>query len=310
MKEKILPPKLRAGDTIGIASPSSIQKPESIARIVSVMERFGYRVKPAKHLFSDTWGFIASDEERAADLNDLFRDPDVRMVMFGGGEGSIAIPRLLDYDAILRDPKPISSYSDGTTILNSITAVTGLVTYYGQTPAVFSDLRYYNYLQFRENFVTGEHGDGFNQDSPWLCLREGSGEGKILGGYSRNFAMMFGNPRFTWDENSDYILFIEDHEKFSPPETVCAYLAAVWEQPFMKHVKGFIFGCYNKEGVPPEPLANLLREVGERFGIPVAYTSDIGHGSCHGILPLSCRARLDCRADGVSLKFLEPTIGD
>lgn len=53
MKEKILPQRIKPGDTIGIASPSSIAKPESYERTAFVLGKLGYRVKFAKNLFSD-----------------------------------------------------------------------------------------------------------------------------------------------------------------------------------------------------------------------------------------------------------------
>ncbi len=301
----ILPPRLQKGDVIGIASPSSIQKPEHIARVTAVIEKLGYRARPAANIYSDSWGFLASDTERAEDINSLIRDPEVRMIMIGGGEGSPAIPRLLDYDAIRSDPKIYSSYSDGTTILGAITSKVGLVTYYGQTASVFSDLRYYNYMQFTENFVSGKH-ELFDRDTEWIPLHGGVGEGRLIGGYTRNFAMMLGSPNFSWDPTEDYILFIEDHEKFSRLDAVSEYLSAIWENPIMERVRGFVFGCYNSDLVPPEPLAALLRLIGERHGIPVVYTVDIGHGSRHGILPVGCRVRLD--GQDASLRFLERTI--
>lgn len=302
----VLPPRLRRGDVIGIASPSSIQKPEYIARVISVIEKLGFRARPAANIYSDSWSFLASDTERADDINSLIRDPEVRMVMMGGGEGSPAIPRLLDYDAIRRDPKIYSSYSDGTTILGAITSHTGLATYYGQTMSVFGDLRYYNYTQFIENFVNGEH-EVFDKDTPWVPLHGGVGEGRLIGGYSRNFTMMLGSPNFKWDPDEDYILFIEDHEKFSQLNAVSEYLSVIWENPIMERVRGFVFGCYNSSLTPPEPLAALLTLIGERYSIPVAYTVDIGHGSRHGILPMGCRVRLD--GGDASLHFLERTIG-
>lgn len=305
MKEKILPQRIKPGDTIGIASPSSIAKPESYERTAFVLGKLGYRVKFAKNLFSDSWGFLASDEDRAADINELAADPEVKMVFFGGGEGSPALPPLLDYDTIKKNPKIYSSYSDGTTILSAITAMTGLVTYYGQTPGIFNDLRYYNYTQFCENFMSGEH-RLFDTDSGWQSIRAGVGEGVLIGGYSRNFAMMFGSPYFSFDPNADYILFIEDHERFSKPDAVSEYLAAIWQHPFMRRVRGFIFGCYNNAGTPPEELVALLALIGERYGIPVAYTNDIGHGTRHGVLPMGCRVRLDGGAG--TLEFLERTI--
>lgn len=307
MSDKILPPRLKRGDVIGIASPSSIPSQAFADRITFVLGKLGFRVKIAGNMFADSWGFLASDRERAADINEFAADPEVRMVFFGGGEGSPAIPPLLDYEAIKKDPKIYASYSDGTTILSAITAMTGLVTYYGQTPGVFGDLRQYNYSQFVENYMSGEV-RSFDTDSGWQSISSGVGEGITIGGYSRNFAMMFGSPYFSYDPSADYILFIEDHEKFSKPDAVSEYLAAIWQHPFMERVRGLIFGCYNNAGTPPDELTALLAMIGERYGIPVAYTNDIGHGVRHGVLPMGVRVRLDGGAG--TLDFLERTISE
>ena len=63
--ERILPPGLRRGDTIGIVSPCHIVKPGGETRVVSVLERLGFKVKLGRNLFADSWGFSASDAERA-----------------------------------------------------------------------------------------------------------------------------------------------------------------------------------------------------------------------------------------------------
>ena len=306
MMERILPPGLRRGDTIGIVSPCHIVKPGGETRGVSVLERLGFKVKLGRNLFADSWGFSASDAERADDINEMAADPEVRMVLFGGGEGAPAVLPLLDYETIRKNPKIYTSYSDGTTILEAIYAMTGLVTYYGQSTAVFSDMRYYNYLQFEENFINGEP-RFFSSDSCWKSIRPGVGEGLLMGGYSRNFAMMFGCNTFSWDPCEDYILFIEDHEKFSRLDAYSAYMTTIWQNDFMKRVRGLIVGCYDGSGEPPEALASWLGLLGDRFGIPVVYTDDFGHGSRHAVLPIGVRARLDGGA--ASLEFLERTVG-
>ncbi len=306
MKKIILPPRLCRGDTIGIASPSHIVKPGSETRVVEVLTGLGFKVKLSRNLFADSWGFLASDAQRADDINELAADPEVRMVLFGGGEGSPAVLPLLDYSTIGKHPKIYSSYSDGTTILEAIHAVTGLVTYYGQAPSMFKDLRYYNYMQFEENFLKGEP-RFFSTDSGWQSIRGGVGEGRLIGGYSRNFAMMFATDRFSWEADEDYILFIEDHEKFSGPDAYSEYMSVICQHDFMKRVRGLIVGCYNGSGELPEELTAWFGLIGDRFGIPVAYTNDLGHGSRHAVLPIGVRARLD--GGKAELEFLERTVG-
>lgn len=61
----------------------------------------------------------STPEERAADLNAAFADPDVRAVVAVlGGEDQILVIPHLDGDLVRRDPKPFCGYSDNTNILN------------------------------------------------------------------------------------------------------------------------------------------------------------------------------------------------
>ena len=121
----MLPPLLQSGDLIGLASPSWLATEESIAPSVTALEALGYRVRLAPQIFAHGWDYAATPEERAESFNALIRDPEVRLVFFGGGEGADDIVPLLDYEAARRDPKLYLSYSDGTSILNAIHAETG-----------------------------------------------------------------------------------------------------------------------------------------------------------------------------------------
>ena len=51
----------------------------------------------------------------------------------------------------------------------------------------------------------------------------------------------------------------------------------------------------------PELLARLTR-LGEKYGIPVAYCDDFGHGENHAVLPIGRAARLDTQAQ--TLRYL------
>lgn len=92
---------------------------------------WGFAVKFGKNVCLDSYGYAASAEERAQDLNELVADEEVQMVLFNGGESAVEILPHIDYEAIRRHPKLFCSYSDATSILNTIHARTGLVTYYG-----------------------------------------------------------------------------------------------------------------------------------------------------------------------------------
>jgi muramoyltetrapeptide carboxypeptidase len=258
---------------------------------IAALERLGFKVKLGANFQKDTYGYAASAEERAADLNALAADDDVQMVLFGGGESGVEVLPLIDYENIRRHPKIFSSYSDGTALLNAIHAQTGLVTYYGSSPGVFSDLRHYDYTQFCSHFVEGYKAVQFESDSKWITLCGGSCGGTLIGGYAMLFGLLQSNAYFQYDADKKYLLFLEDHEKFSDIGAVSTYLAFLGQSAFMRNVTGLLFGCYSKN--VPEDLLRSLTRFGEKHRIPVVYTDDFGHGARHAILPIGIEAELD-----------------
>ena len=92
--------KLSIGDTIGIISPSHIASIRHYAEIISGIEAKGFRVKTGSNLFKDTYGYAASEAERAEDLNQMVLDDEVKLVFFGGGYGSIELLPLINYENI------------------------------------------------------------------------------------------------------------------------------------------------------------------------------------------------------------------
>lgn len=291
--------KLKKGDVIGIVCPSHIAG-EEYERIVRGVEQVGFRVKLGENIYKNTYGYLASEQERADDFNSMLADDEVKMVLFSGGWGANEILPLIDYDNIARRPKLFSSYSDGTSILSAIHAKTGLVTYYGIGAGEFWDLAPYDRAQFEAHFIEGNRADALNGDGAWRVIRPGACEGILTGGYTAIVACKLGGEYFTYDPAQKYILFLEDHEKFSPVAAVSAYLSHIEQQPFIRNVAGLIFGHYADD--VPKDLFDRLGRFGEKHGVPVVYTDDFGHYGRHAILPIGVRARLD--AEGQALRFL------
>ncbi len=286
-------PKLKVGDTIGIFCASHIYTDKWYARDLWTLERLGFKVKVGKNARLDTYGYAASSEERAADINALVTDDEVKMLLFGGGAGAAEVLPFIDFENIRKHPKLFSSYSDGTSILNTIYAQTGLVTYYGQGPGEFAELRQYDWEQFKFHFM----GDGIGQffgDSKWKTLRGGKCSGTLIGGYTSVFAMLQGSKYFRYDDNRKYLLFLEDHEKLQRPAAVATCMAYIEQSAFMDKVVGLIFGHYATE--VPEVLFGVLTRFAERHNIPAVYTDDFGHGFRHAILPIGMNATLDANA--------------
>lgn len=290
---------LKPGDTVGIVSPSHVADRAEYQSYARGLEKLGLQVRLGENIDKDTWGYVAGARERADDFNAMVRDRAVKMVFFGGGQGAVDLLPLLDYQAIRRSPKLYLSYSDGTSILDAIYAKTGIVTYYGQTPALYGGVSPYDLGQFTAHFLRGgpaAHTPG----GPWRTVAGGRCQGCLLGGYLVNFALSLGSPHFPFPRDKKYILFLEESERFHSVPDAGIFLSYIEQHPLMEQVTGLLFGHY-ADPVPPA-LLDLLRRLGERRSIPVAYCGDFGHGPRHAILPIGREACLD--AGGQTLRFL------
>jgi muramoyltetrapeptide carboxypeptidase len=279
---------LKQGDIIGIISPSHVADKEHYSNIFDGIKSIGYRIKEGKNLYKNSYGYTASAQERADDFNEMVLDKDIKMILFGGGNDGNEILPFIDYDGIKSNPKIICSYSDGTSILNTIYAQTGIETYYGQYPGEFADLRYYNYMQFCNNFI---HGDvkKFETNSKWKAICSGTSDGVLIGGYTTNFALALGNKYFCIDKSKEYILFLENHEKFCSPWEIAGHIAHIEQSEL--NVKGLLWGHYSDNEYPE--LIECLKRYGERNNIPVITCDDFGHGKNHGILTIGKKVRID-----------------
>ena len=294
----MLAKELNFGDTIGIISPSHVAEKERYATIISNIEQLGFSVKTGANLYKDTWGSVASDIERADDLNSMVEDPDVMLIFFGGGNGAADILPLIDYERIKKNPKLFLSYSDGTYILNAIYTKTGLVTYYGQTPGDFVPQNDYTRLQFESHLIRKDAAEHI-PNSKWYTLTGGSCKGTLLGGYLPYIAMENDSPYFMFGKKEKYILFLEDHEKFNDVSQIRSYLNQLEQSGFMNNVVGAVFGHYSDP--ISKPLLKCIENFGKKNSIPVAYCDDFGHGTNHAIIPVGVKAEFD--ADKKTLKY-------
>lgn len=292
--------KLMNGDVVGIISPSHIADGDYYKEVVKGIERLDLRVKLGGNIFKSTHGYLASEQERADDLNHMVADDEVKLILFGGGWGANEILPLIDYDNIARHPKLFSSYSDGTSILNAIYAKTGLITYYGLGAGEFYDLTDYDCAQFKRHFMKGSEADSLCGRGEWRTVHSGSCGGILIGGYTAVIACQLYTEYFRYDASRKYILFLEDHENFSPVAAVSGYLSHIEQSPFIRNVSGLIFGHY-ADNVPRDLLDRLWR-FGDKHGVPIVYTDDFGHYGRHAILPIGVEANLD--AGEQALRFL------
>ena len=164
--EPLKPPRLKAGDLIGIISPASrIMDPTRIEKGIAYLERLGYRTIQGEHILK-TYGYLAgTDEERVADLHVMFANPEVKAIMcIRGGYGTPRLLSLVDYRLIARNPKIFVGYSDITSLQLALWKKCGLVTFQG--PMVGVDLP--------------EQLDGYTEELFWRLLTSPKKAGAVV----------------------------------------------------------------------------------------------------------------------------------
>jgi muramoyltetrapeptide carboxypeptidase len=91
---------------IGLITPSSPAPDGLIEQSVVYFENLGLKVKTGKHLDKKELFAAGADEERAADIMDFIKDPEVSLIITtNGGTCSIRTLPLLDYDLITQNPR-------------------------------------------------------------------------------------------------------------------------------------------------------------------------------------------------------------
>lgn len=317
-KRLILKPKqLASAMTVGLVSPASnAPEDEAILASMEFVRSLGLKVKAAPNLFARAQYLAGSDDQRAADLNSFFTDPEVDAIFCTrGGYGTPRILPLLDYDAISQNPKIFMGYSDITALLNAIHVKTGLVTFHG--PMTFENFTDYTYREYQK--VIGAPSDSveigsppefeikpgqIDRDNRLTTINPGVAEGRLIGGNLSLLVTLLGTefePNF---EGS--ILFLEDVSE--PAYSIDRMLTHLWLAGKLERVNGIVFGKFTDTDYTRNTFSveEVIRLRCQGLGVPVLRGLMIGHTSDQTIVPIGIRAKLD--ADVGTLTLLESPV--
>lgn len=307
----IKPRALRPGDLVALASPSGPIKPEAVEPLVAQLEAWGFRVKVAPHAYSQ-WGYLGgTDQERASDLNELFRDPEVAAILATrGGYGAMRILPFLDLSALRQRPKALVGFSDITALHLALGRI-GLVSFHGPVADVAGKRRSDYSLGWLLKALTSREPLGTVASAPegpgLYSLRGGRASGPFAGGNLSLIASTMGTPYEI--DTAGSILLLEDVGE--PPYRIDRMLTQLWLAGKLQGVRGIVFGepVDLTEPDPDQPTLTLEQVLADRLGplgIPVLVGFTAAHGFYRATLPLGVRATLD--ADNGRLTFEEPAM--
>jgi muramoyltetrapeptide carboxypeptidase len=276
------------------------------------MEAMGLKVKLGTN-FKNRYGHLAgTDEERAADFNAMFADPEVKAIIcLRGGSGAARILPLIDYEQVKANPKPLLGYSDITALHCALHSQTGLISFHGpngsgswnsfhanQFQQLFFDQKL---LSFKNEVTKGD--DLVAKGNRIQTLTKGIVEGKILGGNLTVLTALSGTPYYP--DFQDAILFIEDVGE--DPYRIDRMMSTLKLNGTLGKIKGFVFGqcsdCKPGSGYGAFTVDQIMDQYIIPLGIPAYFGAMIGHISKQFIIPVGARVRLNAN-DG-SLTIVE-----
>ena len=274
---------------------------------MTLIEERGYRVRVSKHALdrhSENAYLAGTDADRAADLNGLFADPEVRAIFASrGGYGSSRLLPFLDWEMIQANPKPFVGYSDLTSLHTVFSRKPGFPTVHGAMLLTLmkSDERardlFWRTLESPEPLgILPADPQGMNT----VC--GGIVEGNLTGGCLTLLAHLCGTPYAP--DFTDKIVLIEDvgEAVYRADRLLTQLKLSGLLEAAAGFVIGHITGWKGQEGDEsrndPE---TLWRDTFAELGKPTISGFPFGHEPNPLTLPLGVRARLDADARTLTL---------
>lgn len=326
---KIIPEKLHKGDEIRVIAPSrniNILNDETINIAKTTLEEMGFIVTFGRNISNTEYEeyLCSTIEDRIEDLHDAFKDKNVKAILTViGGFNVNQILDYIDYDLIKNNPKIICGYSDITALLETITAKTGLVTYYGPHFSTFGiklgneyTIDYFKKMLTENNSVEVESSEKWSNDLWFLdqdkrefenndgleVINYGNGSGTIIGGNLCTLNLLQGTSYMP--KSNEIILFIEDDgesaENFT--KTFDRDIESLLQSLGKENIKGIVVGRAEKNcQMNYEKWKMIFDTKKELKDIPIVINADFGHTNPMMTIPLGGQASINVTEDKISI---------
>ena len=320
MNNPIKPPRLKPGDTVGIASPAASFLSFTnnwLSRAQAAIEGLGLKVQIANNALQQREHLNPAPQLRVNDLHDLFADSDIKAIFcLSGGSGTNALLPLLDWDLVARSPKILMGYSANTALLLGIYTRLNMVTFHGPTLlnglSEFPKPLSYTLESIKDVLFTPTApglleapetwtDDGPSENSPrkmknntgWHWLKGGKAQGPLIGGNLHTVLTLADTP--FWPSFHGKILYLEE---VNMGNTVLMYaeeaLAQCQQIGLLGEISGLVIGKINNLSEDQEELLQaLIGYYTSAFDFPILTQVDIGHTSPQMVLPNGIKATLD-----------------
>ena len=322
----VKPNKLNKGDTIGVVSPCLPLLPqfkEQYDAGIRELKKLGFLVKKGKTTGLKHWWSGGTPQQQAEDVNAMFKDTDVKAIIAtSGGYSAISVLELLDYEAVVANPKPFIGMSDMTSYHLALYSNANLVGFHMDEVCFGMGMNWQNakpatkkqseemFLRFLTKPTPAGVIPPLRERKTW---RKGKAKGKLIGGNLSSLARQVGTPYFPpleWFDGA--ILFWEavGLHKYD----IAQMLYQLKYHGMFDRIAGMLVGTITAvqaprdEGIDEPTISELTLSILKQYNFPILAGLDFGHYTVNMPMPLGLKVAMD--AGKQTLEFLESAVRD
>ena len=294
-----IPTYLRAGDIIGITCPAGFITADEIQSSVQQMESWGFQVKLGETVGKKDFSFGGTDEQRAADFQQMLDDPHIKAIMCArGGYGAVRIIDDLDWTKFRSRPKWIIGFSDITVVHCHLNRNLGIASIHSKMCNSFPDdwakaepVQIESILSIRQA-LTGESMS--YQFASNHSNRNGKAQGVLVGGNLKTLETLSGTKSDI--KTTGKILFVEDTGEYL--YSIDRMFWNLQRTGKLESLSGLVIGGFKvKPDDPGDEFGRSLEEIvlarvkGHHY--PVCFDFPVGHQKNNFALKCGVRHNLE-----------------
>jgi muramoyltetrapeptide carboxypeptidase len=309
-KRSKIPPYLQPGDTIGITSPASYISLDEVKPSVQLMESWGFKVEIGKSVGQKDFTYGGTDAERAADLQQMLDNPNIKAIMCArGGYGVVRIIDQLNFKQFAKQPKWVIGFSDITVLHCHINRHFGIATLHSKMCNSFpSDWTKAEPVQVStiNSIKQALLGEEMSYTAPSATSnRTGKAEAELVGGNLSMIATLSGTVSQL--ETKGKILFIEDTDEYL--YSIDRMFWNLKRAGLLSQLAGLVIGGFKLKPDTTgdefgKTIYDIVTEKVKEYDYPVCFDFPVGHQRNNVALKCSVPHVLEVTAEGTTLRAL------
>ena len=296
----IIPPFLKAGDTVALVCTARKFSKEDAQPAIELLESWGLKAKLGHTIGLDNFQLGGTDKERATDFQSQLDDENVNAIWCArGGYGTVRIIDSLDFSNFKKQPKWIMGFSD-VTVLHSQLNLERVASLHSIMPFTVPNAP----EEVIETLRKALFGDVISYTFPSKSYDiKGIASGELVGGNISILYSLLGSKSAI--DTKDKILFIEDLDEYL--YHIDRMLYNLKRNGYFEQVTGIIVGSmtdmHDNEIPFGQNEVQIITEIAKEYQIPIAFQFPAGHQSDNRTLILGKQVDFEVNDKEIKLRF-------